>query len=115
MASYAAVPHLVDIAVKANGPIDFSFFHLPAFIEIARVRGRGPELENPLKAPYLAALSRLHEAAFLHWAEPWNKDMTISVLAALAAAKGQIDVAEAVGNFDDDLIGLINSGRWMEC
>ena len=40
-ASYAAVPHIVRICLTSDGPIDSSFFQLPACIEIARATGQG--------------------------------------------------------------------------
>ena len=41
-ASYAALPHIVEIACLASGAVDFGFFQLPACSEIARHNGRGP-------------------------------------------------------------------------
>lgn len=110
-ASYAAVPHIVTIGLNAQGPIAFDFFGLPACIEVARARERGPALEEPLEAPYRAALSQLHDLAHRQSRWPWDQYMTRSVAGALAAAKGQVDLAEALIELDDDWIRRIVQGE----
>lgn len=109
-ASYAAVPHIVRICSISDGPVDFSFFQLPACIEIARATGRGPALPSELSGAYRGALHQLHECAFRYASVDWDDSMTLSVAAALAAAKGQIKVAEAIVNLDDDIMGRIITG-----
>jgi hypothetical protein len=111
-ASYAAVPHVVEIALTTKGKIDAGFFLLPASIEVARSLGRGPALEPSLTAPYLNALRQLHECAFVHATDQWDSDMAQSVAAALAASKGQIALAQAMLNLDEDIIARINTGNW---
>jgi hypothetical protein len=106
-ASYAALPHFVRIANTAAGPIDFDFFLLPACIEVARSKGRGPKIPTALSEAYFGALQNLHECAFRHAADAWDIDMTRSVAAALAAAKGQYRLAEALIDLDADLIDRI--------
>ena len=108
-ASYAALPHLVRIASEAKPPIDFSFFQLPAAIEVARKNGRGPALPEDLADDYHRAIDRLMENASLYRNEPWDQSMLICIMAAQAVAKGHIDVAEALLNLDDDWIAKINN------
>ena len=103
-ASYAAVPHIVEIACNTKAPIDFSFLQLPAAIEIARCNGNGPDLPADLTEAYRAAVSHLTECVALHRHEAWDEAMLLSAMSALAVAKGQHRVAEAVMNLDDDLI-----------
>ncbi|HVI89604.1 MAG TPA: hypothetical protein VM659_14955 [Dongiaceae bacterium] len=103
-ASYAALPHIIRIGTEAVGPIDFSFFLLPASIEIARQRGRGPALPESLADAYHGELLRLALCAHRHVADIWDHHMTRSVSAALAAAKGDIDLAELLLELDDDRI-----------
>lgn len=102
--SYAAVPHIVEIACNANGPIGFSFFQLPAAIEIARRGGKGPPVPPDLANAYGNAVSRLTECVALHLNEDWDEPTLLSAISALAVAKGQHRVAEAVMNLDDNLI-----------
>ncbi|NJC40770.1 hypothetical protein GGQ87_001028 [Brevundimonas alba] len=107
-ASYAAVPHLVEIAFDAPEPIDFSFFMLPASIEVARQNGRGPEVPAFVAEAYFAALERLPDCISKHRQGPWTEDMLLSAAAAEAVAKGHYSVAEALLNLDSDWIERIN-------
>jgi hypothetical protein len=106
-ASYAALPHLVQIAVQTAGPIDFGFFLLPASIEVARAGDRGPPVPDFLNASYSDAIALLMEAVNNHRAEPWDQDMVVSASAAIAVSKGHHRLAEALMNLDDDLIGKL--------
>jgi hypothetical protein len=103
-ASYAALPHIVEIACNAKEAIDFSFFQLPAAIEIARNSGNGPPVPTDLTEAYSEAVSRLTECVALHRHEDWDEPTLLSAASALAAAKGHHRVAEAIMNLDDDLI-----------
>ena len=103
-ASYAALPHIVEIACDAKEPIDFRFFQLPAAIEIARSSGNGPDVPADLTDAYRDAVSQLAECVALHRHEEWDEPMLLSAMSALAVAKGQNKIAEAVMNLDDDLI-----------
>jgi len=64
-ASYAAVPHIVQIAQENNDnpTIDMNFFLLPASIEIARAKQRGPELPQEIESEYYVALKELGDCA----------------------------------------------------
>lgn len=106
-ASYAAVPHIVRIAFEAQGPIDFSFFLLPAAIEIARHKGRGPIIPAELAEAYHSAIASLIDCVSLHRHDDWDEPMLLSALTAQAVAKGNHDVAEALANLDQDLITRI--------
>ncbi|EIZ79716.1 hypothetical protein WSK_1693 [Novosphingobium sp. Rr 2-17] len=103
-ASYAALPHIVEIACNARGPIDFSFFQLPAAIEIARHSGKGPPVPTDLANAYGAAVTRLTECVAQHRHEDWDEPTLLSAASALAVAKGHHRVSEAIMNLDDDLI-----------
>lgn len=111
-ASYVAVPHIVQIASEASGPIDPSFFHLPAAVEVARRAGRGPDIPEIYAEDYRGAIGRLIENVSLHRNEAWDRSMFLSVTAAQAVAKGHIDIAEALLNLDADWIAKINSGEF---
>lgn len=111
-ASYAAVPHLVDIAGRVKGALNFDFLLLPTAIEVARSSGRGPELPAGLADYYRAAILRLPELVSLHREEPWDQNMLLSAAAAQAVAKGHVDVAEALMNLDDYWIGQIRGNEF---
>lgn len=103
-ASYAALPHIVEIACNAKSTIDFSFFQLPAAIEIARHGGKGPPVPVDLATAYNDAVSRFTECVALHRHEDWDQPTLLSAVCALSVAKGHHRVAEAIMNLDDDLI-----------
>lgn len=111
-ASYAAVPQIVRIGLEAKGPIDASFFLLPACIEIARLTGRGPTLSDVATGPYRVALRQLHDCAHVHANDDWDRDMAQSIAAALSASKGQVELARALVNLDQDIICKINAADW---
>jgi len=106
-ASYAAVPHLLQIAINTPGPIDWSFFGLPAAIEIARFNQRGPAIPPELVVSYEKALNRLMDCVIVHRADAWDESMALSVITALTAAKGHHRLAEALLNLDKHWITKI--------
>ena len=114
-ASYAAVPHIVQIALDAKGPIHSSFFLLPACVEIARKRKRGPELPQELEWDFFAALCNLIVCAARQATNYWDLGMLLCVLAAVAAAKGQPDLADlltelptnVIERLDEDMIAKL--------
>lgn len=111
-ASYAAVPHVVGIALAQSDPFDFSFLLLPASVEVARANGRGPAVPDFLLPAYDLAISRLPDCVSAHRDETWSQDMTIAAMAALAVSKKHHTLAEAVMNLDEDWISKINNGDW---
>lgn len=111
-ASYAAVPHIVEIALGAAFPMDLSFVLFPTRVEIARLTGRGPDIPDSLNLAYYRSLKRLLECAIRHTGEDWDDSTAVLVMAAMAAAKGRIELAEALNNLDDDVIRKINAGEF---
>lgn len=103
-ASYAAVPHLVDIALTASDPVDMSFFLLPALIEVARTKESAPAIPSDLLEDYTQAILQLKDSVTRRSSEPWDQYTLIAALGALAVAKGHVRVAEAILNLDDHLI-----------
>ena len=108
-ASYAAIPHVIQIALSTPRPIDFSFFLLPASVEVARISGRGPKLPEYLSAAYDHAIKLLPDCVSVHRAEDWSQDFTVAAVAAIAVSKGRHALAEAIMNLDDNWISKINN------
>jgi hypothetical protein len=102
----------VAIGVSAAGSIDPGFFLLPACIEVARATGRGPVIQPDFMDGYMNALTALQKCAFVHATDDWDTTMAQSVAAALAASKGQIELAQALINLDDDIVRRINAFGW---
>lgn len=103
-ASYAAVPHIVEIGCNASGPIDFSFFQFPTAVEVARNNGRGPSVPPDLADAYHEAIKNLEDSISRHRDDEWDEETLLSALAAQAVAKGNHRIAEAVLNLDETLI-----------
>ena len=111
-ASYAAVPHIVEIGIQSSGPIAWNFFMLPACIEIGRVGRPRPPIPDELAGAYFKGLERLHECAFVHTTDAWNSDMTQCVAAALAAAKGHIELATLLIRLEPGHITRLIAEEW---
>lgn len=94
-ASFAAVPHVVKALQSNPLAADATYFQFPAWIEICR---RKCEIEVPadLSAAYFDALGQLPTLVAAVASRHWDSDFLSCALAAIAAAKGQGDVAEAV-------------------
>ncbi len=106
-ASYAAVPHIVQIALDIQGPINFGFYLLPACIEVSRSRGLGPDISSDLDEAYFSAVSRLMECVSKHRDDAWDTTTLRSALAAQAVSKGHPEMASLLINLDDDLIARL--------
>jgi hypothetical protein len=94
-ASFAAVPHVVAALAIDPARADASFFQFPAWVEICRVKN-GVQIPEDLKASYLEALASLPRLVAQAAASAWEPGFAACALAAVAVAKGQHAVAEAV-------------------
>jgi hypothetical protein len=85
------------IAALATGPAqaDESFFQFPAWVEICRAR-KGLEVPADLEGSYLEALARIPDLVAQASGRRWEPGFAACALAAVAAAKGQHAVAEAL-------------------
>jgi len=94
-ASFAAVPHVVAALASAPSKADSTYFQFPAWVEICRVK-KEVEIPVDLRAAYFEALARLPSLAAAVTASPWEPSFLAAVLAAIAVAKGQPAIGEAV-------------------
>ena len=94
-ASFAAVPHVVQALASSPENADFNYFQFPAWVEICRQK-KGMTVPDDLTSSYFEALSRLPSLAAAASSREWDSDFLICVLSAVAAAKGQVTIAEAV-------------------
>ena len=93
-ASFAAVPHIVRILASDPQRAHFSFFQLPACIEIARARDEFP-IPADLRQPYVESLQRLPVLVGAAAARQWDENLLCCALSAIAASKGFPSVAKA--------------------
>ncbi|MES2948174.1 MAG: hypothetical protein V4858_06470 [Pseudomonadota bacterium] len=93
--SFAAVPHVVAALASAPEKAEFTYFQFPAWVEVCR-RKTGTPIPEDLRDAYFDALSQLPALVAAAAKRDWDPDFLASALAAVAAAKGQAKVAEAV-------------------
>jgi hypothetical protein len=103
-ASFAAVPHIIRILASNPVRADFSFFQLPACIEIARAREKFP-IPPDLHDPYVKALEQLPGLVGAAASRQWDEGFLCCALSAVAAAKGFPSVAEAVQEITPKVAG----------
>jgi hypothetical protein len=94
-ASFAAVPHVVRALASAPTSADPTYFHFPAWVEICRTKNSIAVPED-LSPAYFGALSQLPGLVAAAAARPWDASFLSCALSAIAAAKNQPVVAEAV-------------------
>ena len=100
LASYFAVPHLIRIT-REKGTVNSSVLGLIAVIEVQRHK-KNPQIPKEYLKHYLDFLNQIPELIELAKNSEWDLEFTATALSALAASKGQIKVAEALLNFDDE-------------
>lgn len=94
-ASFAAVPHIIETLSSAPASAPFTYFQFPAWVEICR-KNSGVVIPQDLEFSYFAALAKLPSLVAAAAVRPWDSDFTACALAAVAAAKGNAKVAEAL-------------------
>jgi hypothetical protein len=103
-ASFAAVPHVVCAAATNPLKADAVYFQFPAWIEICRKK-QGIKVPDDLAAAYFDALSKLPTLVAAASAREWNAEFLQCALSAIAAAKGQVLVAEAAQVLSPEIAG----------
>jgi hypothetical protein len=89
------VPHVVKALASAPSKADHSYFEFPAWVEICRAKN-DVEVPEDLRSSYFEALAQLPSLVAAASSRPWEPSLLVCALAAVAAAKGQAVVAEAV-------------------
>jgi hypothetical protein len=95
-ASYAAIPHLIQIAQQSPHHPRSDYFLLPAAIEVRRALGYGEPFPADLTDAYHHAIQQVPQVVALFVTEPWDAALSRSIAAALAVAKGHILLADIV-------------------
>lgn len=94
-ASFAAVPHVISALAKAPSRADEAYFQFPVWVEICRVKNQVAPPDD-LKADYFESLAMLPDLVASAACRDWTPGFLACALAAIAVAKGQPQVAEAV-------------------
>lgn len=105
LASYYAVPHLIRIA-KEKKILNYNIFGLIAVIETER-HDNNPKIPVDLEGDYIKAIKEgIPELVSMIIQRNWDITLSSSVMAALAVAKGHIELAKAILKMED--IDVIN-------
>jgi hypothetical protein len=99
-ASFAAVPHIVQVLADHIDCACDDFFLLPASIELARSK-RGARVPTDLADDYHQSIARFPTLAGIAATRPWDTTRCRSILAAVAVAKSQVETAELLIKIDD--------------
>jgi hypothetical protein len=94
-ASFAAVPHVVKALSSFPTAAGSTYFQFPAWVEICRNK-KGVVIPEDLSGAYFDALSQLPSLVAAAASREWDEDLLLCALSAIAAAKNQPAVAEAV-------------------
>jgi hypothetical protein len=100
LASYYAVPHLVRIA-KQKRLIDCNVLSLVSVIEIQRHKNN-PRVPDKLLPIYNEAIKDLQELAQILLENDSSLEAVITALSAIALAKGQRNLADAIQQFGSE-------------
>ncbi len=111
-ASYAAVPYIVDAALRNPGGISFDFLLLPTAIEISRRSGRGHELPEELASRYLDAIARLPKIVGLLDFSSLDETWAVTAAAAVAVSSGQPKLADAILALEGEIVDEFM--EWIE-
>jgi len=114
VASYAAVPHIVAAIRREASRAPWTLLSLVASIEISRQTGRGPVLPEGLRPSYEEAIQGLPALVASVAGIPWDRSYCQVALAAIAVAKGHINLGETILELDDstmrDLLAAVRGG-----
>ena len=102
-ASYAAVPHIVDVAATRPQPERLAHLHLVSMIEALRHRVEAPALPAELTADYLASIQRSISLMLACLVGEWNGQGCTVALGGLAALLGQPALGMAIFEFTRDV------------
>jgi hypothetical protein len=105
-ASYAAVPHLVRI--HGNQKLDgWNTYALVAVIELARGKGKNPEVPEWLKEEYFSAIQELAQLGSVGIVRAKDLEDVRAILSIIALAKGARTHARFLLEYsDEEMIAL---------
>ncbi len=102
-ASYATIPHLVRIA-KSLTRRDWNFYGLVSTIEVERHRKSNPILPRWLVSDYKEAMAEMLELALADLRGEADRATILSILGAVALAKGYVTLGAMISHSDDSEI-----------
>ena len=103
LASYMAVPHLIDICIE-NKSLDWNFIGLCVAIENCRVSGENPELPIQHDDLYFGSLTKFEKYLLVNLKDINDRTAFRLALALLATVNGQPRLGKAIEMLDEDAV-----------
>jgi hypothetical protein len=103
LASYLAVPHLVDICIESKS-LDWNFIGLCVKIENCRLNGENPELPNQYDDFYFSSLTKFEKYLSGNFKNINDRTAFRLTLSLLATVNGQPRLGKAIENLDEDTV-----------
>lgn len=100
LASCMAVPHLIRIGIQKR-ITGWRLLGLVATIELQRHK-YALAIPSDYQQAYFASIQDIPQLISINLATHWDRTFACCALAALAASKGQYDMAEIILEFEDD-------------
>lgn len=91
IASYAAVPYLIEFATR-NSKLDWNVFGLTSVIELERPHN--PSVPNELAEAYFGSIEKIPLVVAKHPDRKWDELLTRCIVSCIALAKGQRELAK---------------------
>jgi len=111
-ASFAAVPFLVD-AYRKRGDFDWNTCAIVAIIELARKRGRNPDVPGWIAEEYFQSIEKLAEIATTRVLRAETPEDVRAILGIIAIAKGLRNHGRFLVDYSEDELIEIESGNWI--
>lgn len=114
-ASYATVPHLVRIA-KALPRRNWNFYGLVSTIEVERHRKSNPVIPSWMVPDYKEAMSGMLALALADLVSETDHATILSILGAVALAKGYVTLGAMISHSDDsEIVEVLDQyNAWTE-
>lgn len=107
-ASYVAVTEIVRI-YRQHSAVDWNVYGIVAIVELARGRGKNPEVPGWLKEEYFGAIGELAEIGKADLARTKDSEEVQTILGVLALAKGLRIHAGFLVNYSEEELMEIES------
>ena len=101
-ASYAAIPHIITLALKRPVPERFDFILMSAKIEAMRHKKKSPPLPRDLETAYEEAVRSGYSLVKTSLDHDWSEEEYRVLLGALAIFKGRPALGNMLLDFDGD-------------
>jgi hypothetical protein len=110
-ASYAALPALAHVH-QARAILDWNTYALASTIEEARQNPNNPPVPDWLLADYENRWRQLETMALKELPAATSNELTDSIIAALASAKGRLTLARMAMLTEDERQEMLDSAGW---